>query len=64
MLKDLYALVRTKTTKVKIDDQCDMLAVGSESMGEEGQGWSLQLSHNAHSGQSADGTNRRASQPT
>ena len=43
--KDLYALVRTNTTKVKIDDQCDMLAVGSEFMVEKGQLLDLRLSH-------------------
>ena len=43
-----YSLVRTNTTKVKIDDQCDILAVGSDSMVETGRGWCLQLSHNTH----------------
>lgn len=30
--KDLYALVRANTTRVKIDDQFDMLAVDWDSM--------------------------------
>lgn len=50
-----YALVRTNTTKVKIDDQCEILAIGSDSMAETGRGRCLQLSHNAHVWQLADG---------
>ena len=30
--KDLYTLVRTNTTRVKIDDQCDILVVVADSM--------------------------------
>ena len=51
--KDLYALVRANTTRVKIDDQFDMLAVGSDSMMtvmvEKGRWLGLQLSHNVES---------------
>lgn len=35
-LKDLYALVRANTTRVKIDDQWDILAVTVDSMVEKG----------------------------
>ena len=34
MSKDLYALVRANTVRVKIDDQCDILVTVSDSMAE------------------------------
>ena len=36
-LKDLYILVRTNTTRVKIDDQCDILVVVADSMVRKGR---------------------------
>lgn len=41
--KDLYALVRTNTTRVKIDDQWDILATVSDPMVEKARSACLKL---------------------
>jgi hypothetical protein len=43
--KDFYVLVRANTTRVKIDDQWDTLAVTADSMVEKSRRTCLKLSH-------------------
>ena len=47
VLDDLYSLVRTNTVRVKIDDQCDILATVSDTMAERDQQVCLKFSHNS-----------------